>query len=158
MLLCTDSSVWLFWNWKGHAACHTYLTSPVKHPNADGVDRQQNEKGRSGKKGNVTELSQSLLLAVTSWAFPASSVGFIHDRGDTDRALLWGQPHPLSCIYIGNWRENKEDRWSQKRFLFLPVLGYFCILIFGYFKNSALLFLAVKATQPAISGRMLLCT
>lgn len=88
MLLCADSSVGLFWNWKGHAACHTYLTSPVKHPNADGVDRQQHEKGRSGKNRNVAELSQSLLLAVTSWAFPASSVGFVHYTGDTDPALL----------------------------------------------------------------------
>lgn len=88
MLLCTDSSVWLFWNWKGHTACHTYLTSPVKHPNADGVDRQHYEKGRSGKNGNVTVLSQSLLLAVTSWAFPARTVGFVHYIGDTDTALL----------------------------------------------------------------------
>lgn len=88
MLLCTDSSVWLFWNWKGHAACHTSLTSPVKHPNADGVDRQQHEKGRSGKNRNVAELSQSLLLAVTSWAFPASSMVFVHYIDDTDTALL----------------------------------------------------------------------
>lgn len=67
--------------------------------------------------------------------------------GDTDSVLLQGQAHPLSCISIGNWRENKEDRCSQKRFLFLPGLGYFCILIFGYFKNSAVLFLAVKASE-----------
>lgn len=57
------------------------------------------------------------------------------------------RPAPLFCLYIGNWRENKEDRCSQKSFLFLPVLGCFWVLRFGYFKNFAVLFLAVKATK-----------
>lgn len=58
MLLCAGSSVWLFRYQKGHAACHTYLTGPVEHNNANEADRQQYEKGRSSKSRNLTELSQ----------------------------------------------------------------------------------------------------
>lgn len=77
MLLCTHSSVLLFWYQKGHAACHIYLTSPVKHNNANGVDRQQYEKGRSGKSRNMTELSQ----------VPTASCNFIVIKGRS--VLVW---------------------------------------------------------------------
>lgn len=82
MLLCTDSSVLLFWYQKGHAACHIYLTSPVKHNNANGVDRQQYEKGRSGKSRNMTELSQvptaSCNFIVIKWQKWFGLVFFLH--------------------------------------------------------------------------------